>query len=213
MRKFDCVIWDWNGTLIDDLKIALEAVNDTMDVFDRPHMDVYRYYDLMRTDVRGFYEQLFDLSKVPYERLTAYFSMFYDQRVKKARLMEGAAEVLKTLNEAGVKQAIVSASHRDKVKRDTARFGINGFFADILGAADHLVGSKASMANGFILENKFDLDRVLVIGDLLHDAQMADKLGTRHVIIPNGHQTAEYLSENGVTILDDISYVPEFVLN
>lgn len=211
MRRFDCVIWDWNGTLIDDRDIAIGAVNDTLDIYGMPHIDREKYYSFMYADVRTFYSFLFDYDKVPYETLTGHFSHFYDERIANAHLMKNAVEALQSVKEAGVLQAIVSASHIDKILRETKSFGITEYFEEILGASDFLVNSKVERAAQFLERRGISPHRTLVVGDLLHDKDMADAIGAQCVLIPNGHQPRALHEKSGACILDDISLVPSIL--
>lgn len=211
MSAFDCIIWDWNGTLIDDLDIAVGAVNDTLDLYGMPHIGRKEYYSFMRSDIRTFYSFLFDYEKVPYETLTAHFSRFYDERIASAHLMKNAEETLKRVKEKGVLQVIVSASHIDKVVRDTAHFAIDGYFDEILAASDNLVNSKIDRAAQFLKRRNIQPNRALVVGDLLHDMEMAQAIGAQCVLIPNGHQPKALHEKAGAAVLNDISMVPDMI--
>lgn len=208
--KFDCIIWDWNGTLIDDLGVAISAVNDIMTQYDLPHIDRQKYYECMDSDIRGFYAHLVDYDKVSFEEISHLFSRGYDKYVVGTTLMPGAKEALAAVHESGIKQVIVSASRQDKIERDAGRFGILEYFDEILGASDLLVGSKVSRAVDFIARCGISNERVLVIGDLLHDLEMAQAIPAECVLIPNGHQSREQLEGKGAHILEDISLVPDF---
>lgn len=211
MSRFDCIIWDWNGTIIDDAHIACEAVNDILSDLGRPNIDMEQYYHFMRDGMDSYYDYLFYPDKVPFDRITVWFSKYYDERIKTARLHDGAEKVLETLSNMGITQTIVSSSHKEKVRRDAARFGVDGYFDELLGADDLLVGSKVGRARDYIKRRGFDPLRTLVVGDMMHDMEMASEIGAQYIIIPKGHQTARRLTELGAVMISDISEVPEYV--
>ncbi len=211
MSRFDCVIWDWNGTLINDVHIACRAVNDILSDLGRPSIDMAQYYHLMRDGMDRYYEYLFYPDKAPYDKLTVWFSKYYDEHIKTAALHDGAEEVLKELACMGITQTIVSSSHKEKVRRDAARFGVDGCFDELLGADDLLVGSKVERAIDYIERKGFEPSRTLVVGDMIHDVDMAKAIGAHCVIIPKGHQSPERVAELGAEIQPDITALPEFV--
>ncbi len=211
MSRFDCVIWDWNGTLIDDAHVGCEAVNDMMDELERPRIEMSDYYHYMRDGMGHYYDYLFYPDKAPFDKLVELFSKYYDIRIKKASLHNGAEKVLSELRDMGIVQAIVSSSHKDKVRRDASVFGIEGYFDEILGADDLLIGSKTERARLYLERKNIDPKRVLVVGDMTHDRETADGIGAEYVIIPKGHQSAEVLLSKGIKMISDISDIIEYV--
>ncbi len=211
MRNFDCVIWDWNGTLIDDVEIALGAVNDTLSKLGRPHIDLADYYKCMRDGMSRYYEYLLYPDSLPYDELTKLFSEFYDRRVENAHLHKNAESVLRKIKRENISQVIVSSSHNYKVKRDVERFGIGEYFDELLGADDLLVGSKVERAKNYLERHGFERSRTLVVGDMVHDVEMANELGVPYVIVPKGHQNEQRLKELKAVMIADISEVAEML--
>ena len=54
------IVWDWNGTIIDDVGIALDAVNDMLREKKRPEITLEQYRQAMDTPILRFYERFFD---------------------------------------------------------------------------------------------------------------------------------------------------------
>ncbi len=212
MSRFDCVIWDWNGTLIDDVRIACGAVNDILDQLGREPIDMNDYYHLMRDGMDHYYDYLFYPDKAPFEQLVVWFSKYYDNRVKTASLHSGTYETLSKLHQAGVLQTIVSSSHKDKVRRDASAFEIDEFFDEILGADDLLIKSKTERAKLYLERKGISPDRTLVVGDMIHDMETAAGIGAECVIIPKGHQSESVLVKKGAAVIKDISEVVSLVI-
>lgn len=211
MSRFDCVIWDWNGTLIDDAHIACGAVNDILDDLGRKNIDMDDYYHLMRDGMDHYYDYLFYPEKAPFDKLAVWFSKYYDERVKKAALHDGADKVLKALKKMGIMQSVVSSSHKDKVRRDVSAFGIDMYFDEILGADDYLVGSKTERAKLYLEKKGISPGRTLFVGDMTHDRDTAAGVGAEYVIIPKGHQSAALLESKGLRLISDITDVVQYV--
>ena len=211
MSRFDCVIWDWNGTLIDDARVGCEAVNDMMDELCRPRIEMSDYYHYMRDGMEHYYDYLFYPDEAPFDKLVVMFSKYYDIRIKNAALHDGAKEVLSALSDMGIVQAIVSSSHKDKVRRDAAAFGIDRYFDEILGADDLLIGSKTERAGQYLERKGIAPERTLVVGDMTHDKDTAVGIGADYVVIPNGHQTKELLISKSIKTVSDIKDIAEYV--
>ena len=144
--RYRCVIWDWNGTLADDVIASLKATNDILARHGKPPIDLAQYYAYMDTPISRFYEHLFDLNEVPMTLIGREFSEFYPRYFE--GLHPGAVTLLRTLQSAGVRQVILSSSHRENVERDTAAQGIRPYFDEILAADD--LGRAFLTGKGFI---------------------------------------------------------------
>ena len=68
MKKY--IIWDWNGTIVDDAGIALDAVNDMLREQHRPEITLEEYRNAMDTPILRFYEQFFDMKATDFNRIT-----------------------------------------------------------------------------------------------------------------------------------------------
>lgn len=207
----ECVLWDWNGTLVDDVRIALASVNDMLTLHKLPNISLEDYHRFMDTDIRGFYTHIFDLDVVSYDTICQLFGEGYDRRLTDLGLMPHAIETVGALRRMGVRQAIVSMTHIDKLRRDSDAFGISPYMCELIGASDILVSSKAARAGELLERLCLDAGHTVVVGDMLHDLELAQALGARCVLIPNGHQSREMLEDSGAEVLDDISLVPEFI--
>lgn len=92
--KYSLVIWDWNGTLLDDVGPALASVNDMLERRKREPITLRQYYDYIGTPIRRFYERLFDLNAVDYAELLKEYNRGYEKHLERGSLMKGALEAL-----------------------------------------------------------------------------------------------------------------------
>ncbi|MBQ1254474.1 MAG: HAD family hydrolase, partial [Clostridia bacterium] len=95
------VFWDWNGTLCDDVRLSLDAVNDMLARRGRSGITMEQYYSYMGTPISKFYEHLFDFSVEPMEGLSREFYSYYQANTNTLHLREGAEAVLKRLRDLG----------------------------------------------------------------------------------------------------------------
>ena len=178
VKNYRWVIWDWNGTLLDDVDIAIRCVNDMLIKRGRPdRMDRRRYHDLIEMPIIRYYEKLFDLQSDPFSQLSVEFVESYGRYIAGANLMEGAREALQALKEAGCRQAILSSFESEQLERYITRFGIRNYFEEISGADNFRSESKTE--RGVQWANRLGISgsEMVVVGDLTHDFETALAMG------------------------------------
>lgn len=208
---FSCVLWDWNGTLVDDADVALDSVNDMLIKRNMSPIDKEFYLRNCSTPIINFYRKIFDLEKVDYEDLLKEFNDGYHLHINDSGLMKGALSVLKRLKEQGITQVIVSSSAQKEILTFMNRFEVEGYFSAVLGAEDYYAESKLQRAVCFLTENNIAPQNVVVIGDTLHDHEIAKALNSECFLISNGHQCKDDLLQSGNMVLDDISEVSLYI--
>ena len=89
--------------------------------------------------------------------------------------------------------------------------GVKHFFDDIIGISNIYAESKKDMGKAYIENRKPDKKNVLLIGDTVHDFDVADSLGIDCVLIANGHQSRKKLLDCGTPVLADIADIFELI--
>ena len=101
--RYRHIIWDWNGTLLDDLDLCVDVMNGLLDRRSLPLLDRARYHRLFDFPVRAYYERLgFDFARDSFEELSVEFISAYDARRWECRLQPGAQTILGSLQAAGL---------------------------------------------------------------------------------------------------------------
>lgn len=106
----DRVIWDFNGTILDDLKISIESADELLTRHDLPPIgDVEKYYSVFGFPIIGYYERVgFDFTKYDFSVLANEWVDIYLSKMPFATLRSGIIETVDKLNSLGVKQTILS---------------------------------------------------------------------------------------------------------
>ena len=95
------IIWDWNGTLLDDTWLCVEINNHMLERRGLPLIDLEIYRDKLCFPVDRYYCQLgFDYDADPYERLAQEFIAEYTARRFECGLQDGAKELIRELQDA-----------------------------------------------------------------------------------------------------------------
>lgn len=203
--KYQTVIWDWNGTLLDDLGVALHSVNKILSDRNRPPITLESYYCYLDTPIRKFYEHLFDLNVVPFEELVFEFNRNYDTFQNELVVQEAAVEKLKFLSAHNCDQLIISAAKTDAIRHYAKRFGVEHYFSAILGADDLLAESKVERAVQYMSSRQYAPEKTIMVGDTVHDYLVAKEIGAHCALLASGHQSKSDLLKCGVPVYDTIA--------
>ena len=210
--KYECVIWDWNGTLIDDMPVSLAAVNRILADRGMDPIGEKEYYSYIDTPISKFYAHLFDLEKTDVTRLLREFNSNYDDLLDFTEVREETRRALETVAGAGVKQIVLSACEQGKLTRLLREYGVDGYFSAVLGADDLHCGDKTDRAREYFAAAGLSPERALIVGDTLHDAQVAAAVGCGCVLLRHGHQGDAELEECGVPLADSAAEAVRLML-
>ena len=201
------LLWDWNGTLLDDTWAAVAALNDMLARRGLGLIDVDFYRREFSFPVKPFYERMgFDIAN---EDWNAIAQEYHDAfRSRRAALAPDAVAALEIAKAAGVRQAIVSALRQDYLDEETARLGVRDYFFAVRGT-DNLDGrSKLERARELVAEARaVGGGPIVFIGDSLHDKEVADAVGAGCVLFGGGSHAPERLravSPTGDTLVSAV---------
>lgn len=188
------VLWDWNGTLLDDTAACLAALNAMLTRRGRPPITRDFYRETFSFPVRPFYEKIgVRLADEDWNALAREYHDAY--RAEPCALNVETVAALEAVRAAGARQAIISALRQDLLDQATARFGVDGYMTHIYGVDNLDGGSKLARARELAARIRADdpaADLVL-IGDALHDGEVAAALGARAVLFSGGGHAAHRL--------------------
>ncbi|MDR1821574.1 MAG: HAD family hydrolase [Oscillospiraceae bacterium] len=206
-NKYKHVIWDWNGTIIDDVDWCVRCMNTMLARRGLPQLSgTEQYRSVFCFPVIEYYKKVgFDFEKEPFEALAEEYISLYQSEDSDIRLYPGVETVLQTLAEHGARQTVLSASEQQNLFSQLRRFSIEPYFEAVLGISDIYAGSKVERAKEYL--SGAETSRVLVIGDTSHDAEVARELGADCVLVACGHEGRASLLQNGVPVLASVSGV------
>jgi phosphoglycolate phosphatase len=208
------VVWDWNGTLFDDVDCCLDVANQLLAEFGLPQLDgVAGYHAKFRFPIVDYYRDLgFDTSSTGnFHAAAARYIELYTAASRSCALHDGALAALTALQAAGVRQVLISASQRDNLAAQVAPFGLEGVLDGVHGIDDIYAASKEAIARGWLETEGLAPDTVLFVGDSEHDAEIARALGARCVLYSGGHHSRTHLESLGAPVIDDLREVPGLV--
>lgn len=212
--KYDRIFWDWNGTLLNDVEVAIDSMNELLREYSLPPLcGEEQYKKVFCFPVSEYYKRLgFDFEKTPFEVTGIEFIVKYDERESRAKLSEGARETLERFRAAGFKQTILSASELNALKKQIAFRNVTEFFDDILGIDNRLAGGKAELAKQYFAERGIDPEKVVFIGDTSHDYEVACAVGCECILVACGHEDKSSLLRLTSKVADSLFQAAAWVL-
>ncbi|MCK5579220.1 MAG: HAD family hydrolase [Planctomycetes bacterium] len=208
MITYRHIIWDWNGTLLDDVWLCREIVNRMLVRRGVPPLSTQKYKSIFDFPIKDYYKLAgFDFSKEPYEIMANEFCAEYAEYVGQCRLHDGAKELLEDCANAGVRQSIFSVTEQTRLDNMVSSFGITSFFDRVVGQADHYASGKSGMAKQLLAGLDAQGEQVLLVGDTTHDFQVAREIGVHCVLVSVGHHSREKLELTGARVLESLPRV------
>ncbi|MBU1010858.1 MAG: HAD hydrolase-like protein [Bacteroidetes bacterium] len=190
------LIWDWNGTLLDDAAVCVEAMNVVLAMRNMKPLENDFYASVFTFPVSAYYQALgFDFSVEPFETPAMEFMDQYISRVNKAPLRTNTIDTLSHFKSLGYKQIILSAMEHELLVDLLNHHRIGSFFDHIAGISNHMGHGKTDQGIHLMRQGIIDPENSVLIGDTLHDLEVAAKLGCSCILLPSGHQSAERLRE------------------
>ncbi len=185
---YSAVLWDWNGTLLNDVEENIYIVNELLTKRSLPVITKETYKRSFRMPIKDFYKDIgFDLSEEPFEQIAQDYNDLYTKRFCNMPLTNEIEEVLKYIRDCNITQYIVSASEQKSLDWQVNEKNISKYFRKIVGNDDYSVVSKIEKAKE--LRKSFGVnEKILFIGDMYHDYEVAQAIGADCVLYSNGHQ-------------------------
>ena len=206
------IIWDWNGTLVDDVDLCVEILNQELTIRDISEISVRHYKEKFFFPVNEFYETLgLPSNGTEYECLNETYIREYRARYKECDLHFGARETLEKLISKGISHSILSAGKRADVESFTRHFGVNSLFLEIDGASNIEAKGKDERALDHLSRFGFHQSEVILVGDSCHDWEVAQLIGCNAILFEHGHVEGDRLKMLSSSTIKYLSQVCNWV--
>lgn len=197
------LIWDWNGTLLDDVSAAVGALNRMLVKRGAKPISAGHYRHRFGFPVRPFYAELgVNLEKWDWDEICEDFHRFVAEEPQNLR--QDARAALELAAKLGFRQCVLSALRQDKLDAAIDENGLRPFFDHVYGV-DNLDGASKLQRGRELMDTLGgDAESVVFIGDTLHDAEVARELGGSCVLVACGHQERERLLAAGCPVANSL---------
>jgi phosphoglycolate phosphatase len=202
------VIWDWNGTLLDDIDFCVSAINSLLKKRNLAQLNRELYKDVFTFPVQNYYEAIgFNFEKEQFAIPANEFMKIYTSGVNQCKLHPSSVEILSYFKTCDVRQFVLSAMKQELLEETLKHQSIFNFFEGVFGVNNNYGISKIERGKQLISELKLNRNETWIIGDTIHDFEVAKELRIKCILIADGHQSEERLQNTGTTVirkLDDL---------
>ena len=210
IKNYQHIIWDWNGTLLNDVQMCADIMNNLLKVRSLPTITLEKYKEIFTFPVKDYYIKAgHDFVNESFEKIGKDFIEEYEKRKTECTLYPFAAEVLEIMHSLKIEQHLLSAYKQNNLEDIIKHFGINEYFNSVRGL-DHIY-ADGKIEVGKQLMNEISSNgkesKVLLIGDTVHDYEVAKGLNTDCLLVSNGHQNNEKLKSLNIPVFNNLEEI------
>ena len=211
--KYTHIIWDWNGTLLDDAWLCVEVLNRILTANGMKTTTLPEYQENFDFPVMNYYMKLgFDFSVTGFDKIAMQYIRDYESQLGRCRLRDGAVGIIEKFRAGGFGQSVLSASQSDSLKSALGAFGLRGFFDDVAGLDDYYAHSKVDVGKKLLNDIDASPEKILLIGDTTHDYEVSQQMGIDCVLLPAGHQSKRRLQDCGAKVCESFKELYQLFL-
>jgi phosphoglycolate phosphatase len=204
------IIWDWNGTLLNDLDFCISTINILLKKRNLTLQNRNSYKEVFSFPVKDYYRAVgFDFEKEEFAIPAKEFIDLYDSGVGNCTLHPKSIEILSWFKKRNMRQFVLSAMQENMLEQTIKHNSISNYFEGVFGLNDHYAVSKINRGEQLISEFRIEKDKTWIIGDTIHDFEVAEKLGVKCILIADGHQSEERLKSTGSVVISELNDLKE----
>ena len=205
VENYKHVIWDWNGTIFNDVNLGIDIINQLLIPRGLKTLTVDVYKKVFTIPVKDYYANLgFDFSKEPFEIVGKYWMDEYERRKFECGLYNGVEKLMNKIQNLGIGQSILSAYSQHTLEEMVDHFNLRKYFTHIVGLDNIYAASKMHLGKDLMKRLGNGKGETLVIGDTLHDFEVASEIGADCVLVASGHQDKNRLLDATKNVIDTI---------
>jgi len=212
INNYKHVIWDWNGTLLNDVDFCCKIINRILVENNLPVLSLKKYREIFTFPVQNYYQAAgLDFTKTSFEIMGKDFIDEYESKKLSCSLFDNAIDVLSGIQKQGIGQSVLSAYLHDNLVSILEHYKLTKYFDNIIGLDNIYAGSKTHLGLSLVEKLNIPKDQILFIGDTLHDAEVAEAMGVKSILIANGHQEKNKLLINDNFVLENLNQLRSFL--
>lgn len=198
MKTAKAIIWDYNGTLLNDTKLGVESINTMLSKRGLPLLTTERYREVFTFPVIQYYQKIgFDFDREDWSKTAKEFITNYTQGLPKSHIFPEARDLLNKFHQNGKTQFILSAMEHNMLRQSVSDEDILHYFKEISGIDNFYASSKIENGKDLFKRHNLKPHEVCLLGDTTHDYEVAIELGCSCILIAAGHQSYKKLKETG----------------
>ena len=186
---FRNLIFDWSGTLCDDLELTIEATNYVLSHYGIPPLDKATFRAEFQLPYPAYYAR--KTPGVPLEELENHYRCAFDRSATKVSLLPHAAAFLRFCAARGIRCFVLTSMDPPAFLLQAKELGVLSFFEHVHSGIRH----KDTYITGLMQQHALNPEETAFIGDMQHDIHAAHSAGITSVAVLTGYNNAAQLAE------------------
>jgi len=204
--RYKHIIWDWNGTILNDLELCVDVGNNLFRRKNIPLITIERYKSIFTIPVRDYYIAAgFDFKKESFEIIGKEWMDEYEKRKFECSLHKNLIETMEKFKELGIEQSLLSAYKQDNLVKMANHFDLTKYFTHIVGLDNIYAAGKTELGKDLMKIIGNGHGETLLIGDTVHDFEVSKEICADCVLIAEGHQNFETLEKTGAKVFNTLT--------
>ncbi|MGB0371835.1 MAG: HAD family hydrolase [Opitutales bacterium] len=196
MQEYTHILWDWNGTLLDDSRICVDILNTVLATQEMDPIALETYREIFEFPVHRFYRNLSStLDETTLKAMSSQFVHSYEKVWRDCKLHGDALETLYHFQNSSVRQIVLSASNQETLDACLNYFELSSLFEKVIGQDNCHAHGKLGTAREWLSASGIEPAKVLLVGDTLHDLEIAQELGFDCALFSQGHNSEARLKD------------------
>ncbi|MDB4721317.1 HAD family hydrolase [Verrucomicrobiales bacterium] len=200
MSRFRNIIFDWSGTLVDDLNPVIEATNQVLMHYGKSSLTRKEFCDSFCLPFVDFYKSV--LPGVPISELEEMYTLFFDESEESVEILPGAVDLLNFCKESGFGAFLLSSIKNDHYVRQSEYLNLNIYFEKVYTEAL----DKRIWIRSLIDDCSLNSQETIFVGDMQHDIEAGHSAGVFTVAVLGGYTSEEMLLESAPDLVIDNLY-------
>lgn len=199
-------IFDWSGTLVDDMALVVSATNHVMRAYGKAELNKAEFRSQFRLPYAEFYEEV--LPGVPLDEIEDHFRAGFEIADDAVPVLPHAKELLQLLAHWGHRIFVLTSMDAVAFEEQQIENGLDQFFEKTYAG----VQDKRCVIGELLENHGLDPRETVFVGDMKHDVDTAHHGGVASIALLTGYNDAAELSESRPTmLLQDLSALVSLV--
>ncbi|MDZ4151501.1 HAD-IA family hydrolase [Methylicorpusculum sp.] len=212
--KFDLLIFDWDGTLMDSIDWIVYCLQNAALECGHKAPDEGAAKDIIGLSINQAMSVLFpELDQFETQRLISRYSqLYFSRQLGVEDLFPGVLDLLDALKKSGFMLAVATGKSRKGLQHAFEQTGIGGYFVASRCADETASKPDPLMLKQIIEEIGIRKESAVMIGDSVHDLEMASNAGISSIAVTCGaHAEQQLLPHRPLEFLQNTSDLITFL--
>ena len=214
-RRFDLIVWDWDGTLANSTGMITEAFVTAAAQVGLPTVPAENVTNIIGLGLKESIHAVYgDIAPELAQKLAQQYSANYYAGEQAIPLFEGAKDTIIELHRKGYKVAVATGKGRRGLNLALQHSGLGQYFQATKTVDECFSKPHPQMLDELMEEFVATPERTLMIGDTSYDLQMAANAGVPAVAVTFGAQSREQLlAYNPIQMFNQFKDLSAWLLN